>query len=303
MIALDDFLKLSTPEVAKIVREQGSKVMVFPINGTQRWFMMEYGHENHADPLEAYMDIVSKRHVELYKLIFDHGIDTLITPLVGPEILATRDDYMQKMGASGLARVMTHPIFTSFYEECDVRVRVYGEYRKFFTNTPYEYISDLFDGISTKTGAHKGHRLFFGAFADNLNSTSAIAEYSIEHYKTHGTVPTREELVERYYGEYVDKANIFIGFDRLAVFDYPLLNWGEEDLYFTVFPSLYLSQEHLRRILFDHIFTRRTPEKDFSSSSPAALGNIKSYYKAHKDDIMGVGKLLDGAWVPEESNL
>lgn len=299
MISLDEFMKLSTPEVAEIVRSNGSKVMVFPINGTQRWFMMEHGHEVHDDPISAYMDIVSKRHIELYKLIFDHGVDTLITPLVGPEILATRNAYMQKMGATGLSRVMTHPIFVDFYEEYDVRVHVYGEHRKFFKGTPYEHISDLFDGIYPRTREHSKHRLFMGAFADNLSSTSVIADFSIEYYKTHGKAPSQRDLVERYYGEYVEKANIFIGFDRLAVFDYPLINWGEEDLYFTVFPSLYLSQDHLRRILYDHLYTRRILERDFTTSSPEALKNIKAYYMERSNEIMGIGKVHEGIWVPE----
>ena len=115
--SLEEFLNLPTEEVAKLVRASGSKVVVFPINGTRRWFMLEYGDQEFEDPIAAYMDIAMQRHIELYKLFFDHGVDTLLTPVIGPEILATRDGYMQKIGAEGLARLVTYPEFLSFYEE------------------------------------------------------------------------------------------------------------------------------------------------------------------------------------------
>ncbi len=119
----EEFLNLPTEEVAKIVRAYGSKVVVFPINGTRRWFMLEYGHHEFDDPIKAYMDIAMNRHIELYKLFFDHGVEILITPVIGPEILATRDGYMQKIGGEGLARIVTHTSFLSFYQEYGVRVR------------------------------------------------------------------------------------------------------------------------------------------------------------------------------------
>ena len=295
----EKFLNLPTEEVAELLRASGSKVVVFPINGTRRWFMLEYGHQNFDDPIAAYMDIAMQRHIELYKLFFDHGIDTLITPVIGPEILATRDEYMQKIGGEGLARIVTHPAFLSFYKEYGVRVRFYGDYRKHLVNSPYEHLSDLFDGISNTTGQNNRFRLFFGAFADNLNATTVVSEFAVQYYKEHGKSPDRKSIVEMYYGEYVDKANIFIGFDRLAAFDYPLINWGEEDLYFTFSPSLYLDKDQLRNILFDHIYTRRAPEREYETLTNEEYRSIQKYYRRNVDNIIGIGKLYCGFWIPK----
>jgi len=300
--SLEEFLSLPTDEVAKLVRASDPKVVVFPINGTRRWFMLEYGDQEFDDPITAYMDIAMKRHIELYKLFFDHGVDTLLTPVIGPEILATRDSYMQKIGAEGLARLVTHSEFLSFYEEYGVRVHFYGDYRKHLTNTPYEQLSDLFDGIAEKTARNNNYRLFFGAFADNLNATSVVAELAVQYYKEHGTIPEREKIVEMYYGEYVDKANIFIGFDRFAVFDYPLINWGEEDLYFMVAPSSYLDKKQLRDILYDHLYTRRVPEVEYMSGSEDELNSTRIYYLENRELTVGVGSLLNGTWVPKSDN-
>jgi adenosine tuberculosinyltransferase len=297
--SLEAFLNLPAQEVAKLVRTSGEKVVVFPINGTRRWFMMEYGDQVFDDPVTAYMDIAMNRHIELYKLFFDHGVTTLLTPVIGPEILATRDAYMQKIGGEGLARIVTHPAFLSFYEEYGVRVRFYGQYRKYLADTPYEYLSDLFDGIATTTAKNDRFRLFFGAFADNLNATSVVAELAVKYYQEYGVVPEREKIVELYYGEYVDKANIFIGFDRFAAFDYPLINWGEEDLYFMVAPSSYLDNSQLRKILFDNLYTRRSKEVEYMSAGDEKISTVQDYYTKNRELTLGVGKLLLGTWIPE----
>lgn len=295
---LETFLSLPTEQIAALVRARGPKVCVFPINGTRRWFMLEYGDRHWDDPIRAYMDITGRRHIELYQLFFDHGVETLITPVIGPEILATREAYMQKIGAEGLARIATHPDFLNFYAEYGVRARFYGEYRRYLTGTPYEHLSDIFDDLIERTRQNDRFRLFFGAFADNLNATRRVAELAVAYYQEHGEAPTREQIVEMYYGEYVEKADLFIGFDRLAVFDYPLLNSGEEDLYFTVAPSPYMDVKGLRSILYDHIFTRRQPEQSYESVSPTTWNAIRDYYNEKREAIMGVGRLMYDFWFP-----
>ena len=297
--SLEKFLDLPDEEVAKLVRASGSKVVVFPINGTRRWFMLEYGDQEFEDPIAAYMDIAMQRHIELYKLFFDHGVDTLITPVIGPEIIETRDAYMHKIGAEGLARFATHPELLFFYEKYDVKVRFYGEYRKYLANTAYEYLIALFDQVTEETKNNSKYRLFFGAFEDQMRATETVAEFAIQYYTQYGEIPTRKDIVEMYYGEYLEKANIFIGFDRFAAFDYPLLNCGEEDLYFTVAPSLYITKKQVREILFDHLFTRRVKEVSYAEASPEQLQSVHAFYKGDTNIILGIGKLLEGMWVPK----
>ena len=296
--SLEEFLNLPTDDVAKLVKESGDKVVVFPINGTRRWFMLEYGDQDFDDPITAYMDIAMNRHIELYKLFFEHGVRTLLTPVIGPEILGTRDSYMQKIGGEGLARIVTHPVFLSFYEEYGVRVRFYGDYRKYLKDSPYEHLSDQFDEIAKTTSRNDRSRLFFGAFADNLGATAAVAKLSVQYYKEHGETPSREKIVEMYYGEYIDKANIFIGFDRFATFDYPLINWGEEDLYFMVAPSSYLNDNQLREILYDHMYTRRVLEVEYMTANDEKLVPVQNFYTKNRSFTLGTGKLLQGTWIP-----
>jgi adenosine tuberculosinyltransferase len=259
---------------------------------------MEYGKQKFEDPIAAYTDIVIKRHIELYKLFFDHGIETLVTPVIGSEVLDTRDDYMEKIGAEGLTSIATRQDFLSFYNEYDIRVRFYGDYKRALNNRPYTDIIGLFNDLTQKTLKNERYRLFFGVFADDRKADEAVARSAIEHFRSKGEAPDRRTIVEAYYGEYVEKADIFIGFDRLAVFDYPLLRWGGEDLYFTITPSLYMTDRQLRFILYDHLYTRRVDEPDYLSFEPGALEQLKSFYTANQDIVLGTGKLNSNIWYP-----
>jgi adenosine tuberculosinyltransferase len=292
----ETFVNLSAAEIAKIVQGAGSQTCVFPINGTRRWYMLEHGQENHRDPMETYIDITGKRHIEIYKLLFQHGIDTLITPIFGGEILNRGDEYMDKIAASGMARLATNTDFLAFYEKYDVRVHFYGDYHKHFSMTPYSHLADLFDRLSKHTAHHKSYRLFYGVFASD--ATETVAELAIRFFNKTGRLPTRHDLIELYYGSYIDKANIFIGFEKFNVFDYPLLGWGEESLYFTVAPSLYMDEAQLRDILYDYIFLRPVQDPEYTEMPEQDLEAMRRFYAANRNVTFGVGEMRGGIWYP-----
>ncbi len=296
MISLEEFLRLPTEEVAKLVRASGSRVVVFPINGTRRWFALEYGSESFDDPIKAYTDIASQYHIALYRLFFDYGIDTLITPAFGPDLLLRGDEYVRRIGAGGLARLAEHSAFLDFYDEYDVRVHFYGDHRRFLHGTEFSYLSDMFDAASERTSNHKRFRLFFGIFGND--ATNAVAEYSVQYFQQHNRIPEKRELIKMYYGEYIDSVSLFIGFDRFSVFDMPLIATGEEDLYFTISPSLYMSASQLRRILYDHLYTRRAPDPEYSNMSREGLQELRNFYIQSREYTLGTGELLHGIWTP-----
>jgi tuberculosinol/isotuberculosinol synthase len=296
MITLDEFLALPTEKVANLVRAAGPQVCVFPINGTRRWFMLEYGNRQWDDPICAYMDIAAANHISLCKLIFDHGVDTLLTPTLGPDILLRGEEYMARIGSEGLARLAQGPDFMKFYAEYDVRVHFYGDHRKALASTPYAHLSDLFDQAAERTRNHKRFRLFFGIFGND--AAEAVAEFAVKYYQQHGKSPDRRAIVAMYYGEYVEPATFFIGFDKFSAFDYPLLNLGEEALYFTVSPSLYLSQRQLRLILYDYLYARSAPEPDYDTLSTQAKTRMRAFYRANEENVFGLGVLYDGIWYP-----
>jgi hypothetical protein len=154
--------------------------------------------------------------------------------------------------------------------------------------------------VTEATRDNTRFNLFFGVFADEVTET--IARLSVEHYLAHGAVPDRSALIRKYYGEDLPPVSMFIGFDKFSVFDMPLLGTGEEDLYFSVSPSPYMTERQLRAILYDHIYVRRTPEPEYTKLGEEELVWLREYYRSNKDFAFGVGKLKFNLWFSEIRN-
>lgn len=282
----DAFLDLPTEDVARIVRERGPKVCVFPINGTRRWLILEYPEQAAEDFVSAYLDISGERHLELYHLFFDHGVETLLTPVFGPDLLERSETYntLLEQGLTWFAR----DEFRAFYEAYDVRVRVYGDTRRYLEGGPYAHALDVYDELARSTAHHRRHRLLFGICAHDPAET--VAALGHRFYQEAGRLPTKAEIVEAYYGETLGPVDLFIGFDRPAAFDMPLIATGSEDLYFTVAPSTYMDAQTLRAILHDHIYMRRVDDTGYEELSPDGWQFLGALYKLNRHAVLGLGR-------------
>lgn len=293
---METFLNLPTEAVARIVREAGPKVCVFPINGTRRWLILEHPEAVAENFVEAYLNIAGRRHVELYQLFFDHGVDTLLTPVFGPDILARGEGY-DELIRDGLSWFARGQDFLDFYDAYDVRVRVYGDYRRYLESTPYAEVIDDFAAIEQRTASHSRCRLFFGVCAHDAAET--IAGIGLRFHQLHGRLPNKREIVEAYYGEYVAPVNFFIGFDQFAAFDMPLVSTGNEDLYFTVAPSPYLTARQLRTILYDHMYARSRGESSYTAMTQADWTVMRDFYQVNVGNTSGIGRCYGGkVWYP-----
>ena len=297
MISFENFLQLPTDEVAARVRASGQKVCVFPVNGTRRWFLLEHAAEIRDDFFEAYMDFSIKNHVELCAMLFDHGIEILLAPVFGRELIQRGDEYTRRVGIDGLVRTASDLAYRQFFEQYNVRVRFYGDYREVLTGTPYEYALNSMLEVMEATKHNTGFRLFFGVFADDVTET--ISHLSVEHFLVQGAVPDKQTLIRNYYGEELPPVSLFIGFDKFSVFDMPLLTTGQEDLYFSISPSPYMTQQQLRAILYDHLYVRPAPEPDYTKLASEQRNWLRDYYRKNKDHAFGVGKLQFNLWIPE----
>ncbi len=292
-----DFLNASPAQVARLVQAAGTQVCVFPINGTRRWFMLEHPAEARANFAEAYYRLVGQKYIELYKLIFDHGLTTLLSPAFGPELLNRGSQYYRLIVPDGLLWLARNPDFLQFYDEYQVRVRVYGDVRRYFADTDHAYVLDEFDQLAERTARHERYRLLLGVCANA--PAENVAAIGIRHFQAHGRPPTHDEIVTAYYGEYVPPADLFIGFEPPAAYDMPLINLGEEDLYFTVSPSPYLDGPALRAILYDHLYARREQE-DYQRYTAADWRSLADFYSRNQRRVLGLGRRhRAGFWYPE----
>ena len=300
MIPFEEFLGLPSQEIAARVRASGQKVCVFPVNGTRRWFLLEHAGPVKENFFEAYMNLAIQNHVELCAMLFEHGVDIILAPVFGRELMRRGDEYTQHVGIEGLVRTATDQQYREFFETYDVRVRFYGDYRDVLTGTPHEHaLSSIYEATEA-TKDNKSFRLFFGVFADEVTET--ISRLSVEHYLAQGSIPDKQTLIQKYYGEDLPPVSFFIGFDKFSVFDMPLLGTGAEDLYFSLSPSPYMTQHQLRAILYDHLYIRPTPEPEYTQLTREELDWLREYYRKNKDYAFGVGKLKFGLWIPQRGS-
>lgn len=297
MMDFETFLHLPAAQVAELVRQAGPRVGVFPINGTRRWFALEYPQHAASGDAETYLHLAGRRHIELYQLFFDHGVDTLLTPVFGPDLLERGDEYKQLL-KRGLLWFAQDQEFLDFYDAYDVRVRVYGDAQRYLQNTPYAPALEAYAGLTRRTAAHRRCRLFFGICAHDPAET--VAELGARFYQQHGCFPDKRQIVEAYYGEYVEPVSFFIGFDRPTVFDMPLIATGSEDLYFTVSPSLYLDARTLRAILYDHLYARRVDDADYETLSSKDWQALGDFYALNRHHVLGLGRVHKSGkfWYP-----
>ncbi|MBN1583971.1 MAG: hypothetical protein JXA89_24900 [Anaerolineae bacterium] len=288
------FFKLGTDQVAQLVRENGSKVCVLPINGTRRWFMLEDAPRSEVDFETAYLEAMIAAYIRLFTLLFDHGLHTILSPAFGPDLMARGEDYA-RMAASGWTKMVGHPDFVDFCTRYQVRIRFYGDYARAFAPTSFAHLVDVFEQLETRTADHDRCRLFFGLFAHD--ATERVADIAVRFYQEHGHTPDRAQIVQAYYGEVVEPVDLFIGFDKFCAFDMPLLTTGSEDLYFTIAPSPYLNKRQLYAILYDHLYARRI-EPDYEAIGPDGWSLMRHFYHSNLGNVLGIGTVIKGIWYP-----
>ncbi len=295
----EEFLAWPAQEVAARMRAAGPQVCVFPINGTRRWAWLEYGETLAAspDPFLAYMEVAEQAYVSLFGMLFEHGVETVLSPLFGAELLRRGEDYVHA-ALAGVRRLVESPVFTDFYRTYGVRVRFYGDFQRRLIDTPHAFLLEVIQTLTQSTASYGPYRLFLGLFADDV--WEQIAALTVEFYRQYGRPPHYTEMVCAYYGEEVAPATLFLGFDRFSVYDYPLLASGQENLYFTVAPSPYLDTVTLRKILYDYLYCRPVPEPAWERLAEEAVEALRQYYRQHARRVHGVGRLAYGVWLPED---
>ena len=289
-LSLTEFLQLPTPQVAEMIK---GLTLGFPIDGTRRWFLLQ--HPQGRD-MEEFKQLVGKRYLEVYKLLFDHGVETLLIPIFGGELLSRSEEYVREM-MEGMTRLAELPSYIDFYRDYNVRVRFYGDWRRQVSGLPGadRLVAALDNCAATHYASPR--RILYGLWADDMlvNIVDDLARSQHEPVEF-----TRETIVTRYYGEYVKPTDIYIGFGRPTVFDVPMLVTSQTDLYYTVVPSLDLDARLFRMIVWDH-FVGRWTQQEWGHVDKADLEALRSFYTAHHDHVLGLGEVdaATSVWFPQ----
>jgi len=285
--SLDEFLQLPAAQVAEMVQ---GLTLGFPIDGTRRWFLVR--HPTVWD-VEEYKRLTAERYVQVFAMLFEHGVETILVPAFGGELMSRGEDYVREM-MDGVARLAQHPTFAGFYREHNVRVRFYGDWRRQICGLPgADVLADAIDACAATQ--HSGpRRILYGLWADDI--LVSVAD-DLARSKNEAVEFTREAIVTRYYGEHIPPTDIYIGFGRPTVFDVPMLVTSQTDLYYTVVPSLDLDARLFRLMVWDH-FVGRWTQQEWDHLADGDLNALRAYYDAQHNSVLGLGQVdaATGVW-------
>jgi hypothetical protein len=289
-LSLNEFLQLPTAQVAQMIK---GLTVGFPIDGTRRWVLL---HDPRVWDTGEYKDLATEQYVKELAMLFDHGVETILIPAFGGELLGRGERYIRGM-MEGMIRPAQHPLFAAFYREYNVRVRFYGDWRRQISNLPgADEVTTALEGCAATQ--HTGpRRIFYGLWADDI--LASVVD-DLARSKRESVEFTREAIVARYYGEYVKPTDIYIGFGRPCVYDVPMLVTSQTDLYYMVVPSLDLDARLFRMMVWDHLVGRWT-QQEWGHLTKADFAALRDFYEAHHNYVLGLGEVdaATGVWFPQ----
>jgi hypothetical protein len=268
---LSNWLTLDNQEIARIVAAKASIAVVY-INGTRRWFLTQ--SKDWAD----YPKIIGEAQRALSQLFFDHGVQTLIKPIVGHDVLKRAPEYQQAAIEQGLAELAS-PDYRAWFHRVQVRLSFYGNWSAILTGLGFVKIVDMFHELMAETRHYTHHGILFGVFADE--EVGRIV--SMAKHAAHG-----EELLQEYYGQPVGPVNFIVGSGQPAIWDIPLLNINAASLYFLQAPTFCLNKETLRCILYDHLYQRVNDDDLYDNLNPEEWASL---------EVLGIGQRTRKGWI------
>lgn len=253
--------------------------IAIPFNGTRRWYMRTFDKAEQDTLSDDYLNQVFGRMREVMGMMFEDGIHTIYTPIIGHDLAERGESYMQFSNAA-IAKLGNDEAM-HWYHANGVQASSYGQ-----TTLLFPEVQTILKNLAERTRSTQ-HFLRYGVFADRP-LTDIIAHVARLHTEL-GTPPGEKDLLASYYDKHVIPVDIWIGSDQPTVYDVPMVIHGNTALYFLQFPTLYLDRLLWRRILYDYLFVR---------------GDQESLYPENislEHHISGLGIRKDGYWKPATS--
>lgn len=270
MYTLQEWLQLENQDIAEVVAQKTATAVIY-LNGTRRWFLSQ--NKNWDD----YPETTGTAHRRVTQLFYDHGIQTLIQPILGYDLLERGQDYMRMAIGQGLAQLISSD-YQDWYHREQIRVTFYGNWLKVLSNTDFIEVTSVLQLIA-KTSRYRKRRLLLGVFADEgLDSIVAMAK-QVHH---------GNELLRRYYGQPVGPVDLILGSGQPAIWDLPLLDLNKANLYFMQAPTFCLDEQTLRQVLYDHLYARINDDE---------LYNNLSEKEWRRYDVLGIGHQTRKGWI------
>jgi len=300
------FLTLPVNEILAIVqRESRPKVGVFVPDGSRRLVLAFTDAKPGTEEFYRLSATLAAQYLlKGLKVFFEHGLPTLLVPILSRSVLNRGKDYRFFTVLEGLKLLFKSNVWMKFYNDYDVRVKVYGEPQR-LGGTECEEALEWIKITCQQTSSHRSHTLFF-AIGESPVLGQDIANSGIEFYKRYGRVPTFEEQIQEHYEENIEPADFFImtskmsGMGALPRF---LVN-SDTEVYFLPAPGAFgLNTKTYRQILYDLIFIRK--DLRFNIGNYDNVWNrehsitLQKHYQQTAHFVIGLGRGIGNIWVPK----
>ncbi len=297
-ISIDKFMELPDEGVAELV--DSPMTCLLGINGSTRWFYLEnpaIKTTPHKQFLSTYTAVSTQQLAAVCEMLFRHGVHTVLIPVLNQTLFNGRSAEYAQMICRALSHITSGGVMDDLYTNFAVRVGFYGAYENKLISFG-EDILESFAYTMDMTRKNDQRQILWGFFAENEVSTAI--DLSIKFYEKHRKYPSEADLIVSYYGFNVLPIDIYITSGKPRLFDAPFVLTGKTDMYFMVPPSLYLSRNVFRQVLYDHLYSRRG-EKNYGELNQVEWSNMKQLYQSRMDKVMGVGGIHPESktWLPD----
>lgn len=295
----EDFRDWS-PEQVRAMIEQ-NKTVVFAPGGTSRWYFIYHGEvsQGYTQP-ERFQDYAVRsmlRVIEIASMMFADGIRTMFAAVYVPAMTHRDEEYLKNL--SWVYNVMIDDTARELYKSHGMSVLFRGNWSRTLELVGSQDLSHQFNQVEQATAGNNGQLIWLTEETGPI--PPALVDLVTEHLSQTGELPDRNSLAEAYYGFPLTHADIFIGHNKptLGTLIPPLLTLG--DLYYTVTPSLSMSRTQWRKILYDHLFSRRGWFRDYRTVDEDAIHTLHEFYQQQHEVVLGVGKYHEKTqtWHPD----
>lgn len=272
---LAEFLAVPAETVAAVA----PPTAIYAPGGTRRRARMEGGQIDETYVEQGRLELVAN-----FALFFRLGIRHLVVPSLGPHQLQEVGNQYGARILDWIRRATCSPEMIAVYQQRGWRGRM-------IIPSPLAEIRAAAADLQAAT-PHGEATVWYYLVADDADPWTNLLTLAAQT-----GARTREEAIRILYGEDIPPATLFVGFGKPVTGSTlipPLLTGPDLHCYWTQRAGLRLTDDMLRRILYDYAYARRTWRPDRTDRYAHAQ-------LAHWDTtgIIGVGSQIDGFWYPD----
>ncbi|KAK5577320.1 hypothetical protein RB653_002261 [Dictyostelium firmibasis] len=302
----ENFNQLADNEISEIVKKRllGVNTIVYAFDGSI------FSNQNSTD---GNNEIVSDSNISFEKLLNDmvmmckHGIKTICYPMWNSSIDEfKRSSYNLKFlnSLKKFIELFDKESFVKLFKEVGIRINFYGDYKLLLKcgDGVESKLLEKFEMIMKQTKENINHTILIGFNIEQPSET--IINTIISYYNSNeNREPTTQDLIEHYYGVFVDPVSLYLGSGRFSTDGRPILisDKGNEDLYYTICPHEFLSTTGFRKVLFDKLFCRSIANAKEYQLKIKDIKLMKEFYLKNCENVMGVGNVNSAGnyWYPD----